>query len=91
MISFNDELELLIDGSKSILYSLRVDLSGNVIIPDLGSISLVNLKLSDANTKLQKLVNSAYIGSTSYLSVKKPSLKKISIIGFVNDPGTYCR
>ena len=88
-ISFNDELELLIDGSKSILYSLRVDLSGNVIIPDLGSISLVNLKLSDANTKLQKLVNSAYIGSTSYLSVKKPSLKKISIIGFVNDPGTY--
>ena len=89
LISFNDELELLIDGSKSILYSLRVDLSGNVIIPDLGSISLVNLKLSDANTKLQKLVNSAYIGSTSYLSVKKPSLKKISIIGFVNDPGTY--
>lgn len=89
IISFNDELELLIDGSKSFLYSLRVDLSGNVNIPDLGSVSLVNLKLSDANTKLQKLVNSAYIGSTSYLSVKKPSLKKVSIIGFVNEPGTY--
>ena len=52
IISFNDELELLIDGSKSFLYSLRVDLSGNVNIPDLGSVSLVNLKLSDANTKL---------------------------------------
>lgn len=89
VISFNDQLELLLDGSNSTLLQLRVDLSGNVNIPDLGSLSLVNLTLSEAQRKIQKSVESSYIGTQSYLSVKKPSLRKISIIGLVNEPGTY--
>ncbi len=89
LISFNDELELLLSGNINQLYKLRVDLSGNILVPEIGKISILNLNLSQANTKISKLINDAYIGTESILSVSKPSLKKISVIGSVAKPGTY--
>ena len=89
VISFNDELELLLTGNTNKLFKLRVDLSGNVLVPEIGSITLLNLNLTQASSKIKELVNNAYIGTDAYLSVVKPSLKKISVIGSVQKPGTY--
>lgn len=89
LISFNDELELLLSGNINELYKLRVDLSGNILIPKIGSISVLNLSLSQANEKISKVVSDSYIGTSANLSVVKPSLKKISVIGSVSKPGTY--
>ena len=89
LISFNDELELLLSGNINELYKLRVDLSGNILIPEIGSISVLNLSLSQANEKISKVVSDSYIGTSANLSVVKPSLKKISVIGSVSKPGTY--
>tara|TARA_X000000368_G_scaffold394570_1_gene361197 strand:+ start:423 stop:2747 length:2325 start_codon:yes stop_codon:yes gene_type:complete len=88
-LSFNDELELLLVGNENRLINLRIDLSGSVMIPEIGSVSLLNLTISEANKKISTLISSAYLGTESYLNVKNPSLKKISIIGSVNEPGTY--
>tara|TARA_B100000123_G_scaffold272575_1_gene256012 strand:- start:91 stop:2403 length:2313 start_codon:yes stop_codon:yes gene_type:complete len=89
LISFNDELELLLSGSINELYKLRVDLSGNILIPRLGSVSVLNLSLSKANEKIGKLISDSYIGAVASLSVVKPSLKKISVVGSVVKPGTF--
>ncbi len=89
LLSFNDEVELLITGNKQDQYNLRIDLSGNVLIPEVGSVSLLNLTLSEANKKVSNLIQEYYLGSKAYLSVSAPSLKKISIIGAVQNPGTY--
>ena len=89
LISFNDELELLLSGNINELYKLRVDLSGNILIPQIGSISVLNLSLSQASEKISKVVSDSYIGTIANLSVVKPSLKKISVIGSVSKPGTY--
>lgn len=89
IISFNDELELLLTGNVNKLFKLRVDLSGNILVPEIGSISLLNLNLSQANAKISDLVKNSYIGTSANLSVAKPSLKKISVIGSVIKPGTY--
>ena len=89
LLSFNDEVELLITGNKQDQYNLRIDLSGNVQIPEVGSVSLLNLTLSEANKKVSNLIQEYYLGSKAYLSVSAPSLKKISIIGAVQNPGTY--
>ena len=89
LISFNDELELLLSGSINELYKLRVDLSGNILIPRIGSVSVLNLSLSKANEKIGKLISDSYIGAVANLSVVKPSLKKISVIGSVVKPGTF--
>lgn len=89
IISFNDELELLLTGNVNELLKLRVDLSGNILVPEVGSITVLNLNLSQANAKISKLINNSYVGTSANLSVVKPSLKKISIIGSVTKPGTY--
>ena len=88
-LSFNDEVELLITGNKQAQYQLRVDLSGNIQVPQIGSVSVVNLTISNANEKISNLISEYYVGSQSFLSVRKPSLKKISIVGSVENPGTY--
>lgn len=88
-ISLNDEVELFLTGSKNLITSLKVDLSGNIFIPEIGSISVNGLKISDANKKVQELINNSYVGTKSHLSVKRASVKKISVIGAVNNPGTY--
>ncbi len=89
IISFNDELELLLTGNVNELLKLRVDLSGNILVPEVGSIAVLNLNLSQANAKISELINNSYVGTTANLSVVKPSLKKISIIGSVTKPGSY--
>ena len=76
-------------GNEQKLIKLRIDMSGNVLGPEIGSISLLNLSISEANEKISSVVKNSYIGTESYLSVSKPSLKKISVIGAVKKPGTY--
>jgi protein involved in polysaccharide export with SLBB domain len=88
-ISLNDELELLLTGTNNKLLNLRVDLGGSVLIQDLGRVSLQGMTISDANIKIQNLVDRTYISTNSFLNVKSPSLKKISVIGSVKDPGTF--
>ena len=88
-LNFNDQLELLLTGNKQEIINLRIDMSGNVLVPEVGPVSLVNLDLEQANNKIQILINQSYVGTQSYLSVSKASLKKISIIGAVKNPGTF--
>lgn len=88
-IGYNDELELLLIGSVDSLYNLRVDLSGDILIPSIGKINLNNLNLEQANKKIQLLIDQNFVGTRSFLSVTKASLKKISIIGQVINPGSY--
>ena len=89
VLNLNDQLELLLVGNKQNIFKLRIDMSGNVLIPELGPISLVGLELEQANEKIQVLINESYIGTSSYLSVSNPSLKKISVVGAVKNPGTF--
>ena len=88
-LSFGDELELLLFGNVDELYNLKIDLSGNINLPEIGPVSILNLTMSEANKKIETLINSSFIGTNSSLSLKNASLKKISIIGAVKNPGTY--
>lgn len=89
LISFNDELELLLTGSLDRVIDLRVDLSGNVMIPEVGAISVLNLNLREAEKKINNYLEEAYVGISSFLSIKKASLKKITVVGAVKNPGVF--
>jgi len=88
-ITFGDKLELYIGGLVDEYADLIVDLSGNVMLPKYGYVSLVGLKLSEAKLKLSKIISDSYTGAEAFLSVKQPSLKKVSVIGLVKNPDTY--
>tara|TARA_Y100000992_G_scaffold302689_1_gene278460 strand:+ start:6676 stop:9018 length:2343 start_codon:yes stop_codon:yes gene_type:complete len=88
-ISLNDNLELLLVGEKNVLIDVRVDLSGNILVPEVGKINLRNLSLTDAEKKVNSFLSESYIGTKAFLNVKEASMKKISVIGSVASPGTY--
>ena len=89
ILSVNDELEILLIGNENKLFEVRIDLSGNVLIPEVGSVSLAGLTLSNATEKIQEMISRTFIGTKTSLSVSKPSARKISVIGAVNKPGSY--
>ena len=89
VLSVNDDLGLIITGSKKATFKLRVNLGGSIEIPEIGQVNVNGLTLDEANLKINQLISEYYVGAKSDLSVRKTALKKVSVIGAVNKPGTY--
>ncbi len=89
LVSFGDEVEILITGSKNALYTSNIDLAGNVTIPEIGLINILDLSINEATEKVNTIISKTFIGANVYLSIKNASYKKISLIGSVNNPGSY--
>ncbi len=60
-ISFNDKIQVLLTGSINNSYALRVNLSGTVLIPNIGEVSLLNLTIEEANKKSKQLINESFV------------------------------
>ncbi len=88
-ISLRDELTLILSGSKDAIYDLNVKLDGTILIPELGSIYIVNKDFGEVKELLSNLISQSYIGVNIDIMIKNVSAKKISIVGAVKSPGTY--
>ena len=76
VLSVNDELDLIVTGSKKATYKLRVNLGGSIQIPEIGQVNVNGLALDEANSKINQLISEYYVGAKSDLSVRKTALKK---------------
>ena len=88
-ISLGDVIGVVLSGSKEQIFDMKVQLDGTVFFPELGSISVVGESFLDIKNKLRNLIEQSYIGVSIDLSLKDLSAKKITIVGAVNNPGTY--
>ncbi len=88
-ISLNDQLTIILSGSKEGIFDLNVNLDGSILFPELGSISVVGETFQEVKTKLKNIINQSYIGVQIDMSLKNLSAKKITIVGAVKTPGTY--
>jgi polysaccharide export outer membrane protein len=88
-ISLNDQFTIILSGSKEAIFDLNVNLDGSILLPELGSISVVGETFQEVKTKLKNLIEQSYIGVQIDLSLKNLSAKKITIVGAVKTPGTY--
>lgn len=88
-ISLNDEVEILLTGVERKLIKSRVDLSGSLMIPQFGMIGLSGLSLNTAQQKVNELISQTSPGTKAFISITNPSARKISVIGMVQQPGTY--
>ncbi len=89
VISLNDELKVILSGSKKNIYNLVVGLDGTILFPELGMIQVAGESFIDVKNKLKRLVSSSYIGVELDLSLSSLAAKKINILGAVKIPGTY--
>lgn len=88
-ISLNDQFTIILSGSKEEIFDLNVNLDGTILFPELGSITVVGETLQDTKNKLKNIIEQSYIGVQVDISLKNLSAKKITIVGAVNNPGTY--
>ncbi len=88
-ISLGDVFSVVLSGSKKQIFDMKVQLDGTVFFPELGSISVVGESFLDIKNKFNNLIEQSYIGASIDLSLKDLSAKKITIVGAVNNPGTY--
>ena len=87
-ISLSDELSIILSGTRSETFNLRVKLDGSILFPEIGSISVAGKTLEEVQEILTNLVNQSFVGTNVNASIKNLSAKKISIVGAVNSPGT---
>ena len=88
-ISLGDVIGVVLSGSKEQIFDMKVQLDGTVLFPEIGSISVVGESFLDIKNKFRNLIEQSYIGVSIDLSLKDLSAKKITIVGAVNNPGTY--
>jgi len=88
-ISIGDVIGIVLSGSKEQIFDMKVQLDGTVSFPELGSISVAGESFLEVKNKFRNLIKQAYIGVSIDLSLKDLSAKKITIVGAVNNPGTY--
>jgi protein involved in polysaccharide export with SLBB domain len=88
-ISLSDVIGVVLSGSKEKIFDMKVQLDGTVFFPELGSISVAGESFQDIKNKFRNLIEQSYIGVSIDLSLKDLSAKKITIVGAVNNPGTY--
>ena len=88
-ISIGDEVGLIITGTKNQTYRFRIGSDGSIPVPEVGNIQLAGLNSEEAQLKLNKIIESAFYGSSVEFFLGKLNAKKISIIGAVKSPGTY--
>lgn len=88
-ISIGDTFTVILSGSMERIFDLKVQLNGEILFPELGSIYVVGETFGEVKKKLRNLIDQSYIGVRVDLSLKNLSAKKITIVGTVNSPGTY--
>ncbi len=86
-LGVGDELIVTLQGAKSQNYTIKVDLEGRVIIPDLKPISVTGISLGDFKSILAKQVEESIIGTEVYVSLASVRSISVLVVGEVGMPG----
>jgi protein involved in polysaccharide export with SLBB domain len=90
----DDILKIELYGESEVAYSLKVSPEGNINIPNIGIISLLNTSLEQASERIGSKMSALYPGlrnKKTFLNVTIENLRTIKVIitGEVENPGTY--
>lgn len=95
-LGIGDELTVNVWGASQRSYALVIDRSGNVMIPDVGPVSLLGMNLEDAQQRIKNRLTSIYSGMTgsspntwAEVTLNNPRSIRINVVGDALLPGTY--
>ena len=89
MLDFGDVLEIQLIGQKDSTDSYAISRDGSINLSDIGKLNLAGLSLNDASSLIKAKVNSSYIGTTAFISLKNVRDINILIVGNAYNPGIY--
>ena len=88
-LDFGDVLEIQLIGQKDSTDSYAISRDGSINLSDIGKLNLAGLSLNDASSLIKAKVNSSYIGTTAFTSLKNVRDINILIVGNAYNPGIY--
>ena len=86
-LGIGDEFIITLQGSKSQSFTVRADLEGRVIIPDLKPITVSGMSYGDFKAILKKQVEDSIIGTEVYVSLASVRSISVFVVGEVGMPG----
>ncbi|MFL2731111.1 MAG: polysaccharide biosynthesis/export family protein [Gammaproteobacteria bacterium] len=89
ILDFGDVLEIQLVGQKDSINEYAISRDGSINLSDIGKLTLAGLSLNDASNLIKAKVNSAYIGTEAYISLKNVRDINILIVGNAYNPGIY--
>ena len=86
-LGIGDEFIITFQGSKSQSFTVKADLEGRVIIPDLKPITVSGMSYGDFKSILKKQVEDSIIGTEVYVSLASVRSISVFVVGEVGAPG----
>ncbi|MBL4800984.1 MAG: SLBB domain-containing protein [Emcibacter sp.] len=86
-LGIGDELIITFMGAQSDSFSVKVDLEGRVIIPEIRPISVIGMGYGEFKTILKKHVEESIIGTDVYVSLASVRMISVFVVGEVGRPG----
>ncbi|MGQ0622861.1 MAG: polysaccharide biosynthesis/export family protein [Panacagrimonas sp.] len=90
LISVGDQVDVKLWGAIDVQLVLPVDAQGNVFIPRVGPVRVINVRNGELNEVVRRQIRTVYredVGVYATLAAAVPV--KIFVSGFVNEPGLY--
>ena len=84
-----DELLVYVWGKVQQKFILKLNEQGEAFIPQIGTIALAGTKFGDLEKVLSERMQKKYTNFSLSISISKLRTIRISILGEVNNPGTY--
>ena len=91
-----DELKIMVFGNNSLEAVLKIDLNGNISIPNLGVFQAAGNTFKTLKTRLKLFLGKFYIGLLSYpqetfldISLTQIRPVNVTVLGEVNSPGSH--
>ncbi|WP_369600019.1 SLBB domain-containing protein [Hahella sp. SMD15-11] len=84
-----DTLRVNLLGKESGSWELVVDRTGEVLVPKLGRVSVLGLKLEAAQARIRKLIQDKMIGVEADVTLGKLRSFRVFVLGEARKPGSY--
>ena len=89
IVGIGDVLEINYRGQKFGKYELIVDKSGNINIPEIGELSVIELPFEEVKTNIKNAFKNFYLSVEASVSLKELKFIQVSVLGAVKNPGSY--
>ncbi|MCF8474948.1 MAG: SLBB domain-containing protein [Emcibacter sp.] len=86
-LGIGDDLIITFQGSKTQTYTVKVDLEGRILVPDLKPITVAGMHFGVFRSVLKKQVEESIIGTDVYVSLASVRSISVVVVGEVASPG----
>jgi protein involved in polysaccharide export with SLBB domain len=89
ILDVDDEVSILITGSRSESYNYKINRSGEIALNDIGMVNIAGLSIDSANKVINDLLSANFVDIEAVVSLSKIRDIEVLITGQVSKPGIY--